>query len=29
VPFDFIDQVADGLELAVSDAFLVYQDKKR
>ena len=29
VPLDFVDQVAEGLELAVSDAFLVYRDKER
>ena len=28
VPLDFVDQVADGLELAVRDAFLVYRDEK-
>ena len=29
VPLDFVDQVAEGLELAVCDAFLVYRDKER
>ena len=29
VPFDFVDQVAEGLELAVRDAFLVCKDKIR
>ena len=29
VPLDFVDQVAEGLELAVRDAFLVYRDEKR
>ena len=29
VPLDFVDQVAEGLELAVRDAFLVYRDKKQ